>query len=73
VLLVLKDAGVQEFTCPEFTVRFPLPAPPVAAAPVVDSRPRVVDLASGAPAAPSERDNYDRLFRGNKPTLKRAE
>ncbi len=63
-LLVLKDAGVLEFECPEFSVRFPAPQPEPLRTVEVVVPPAARGVVEEAPQG-----NYDRLFRGNKPRL----
>ncbi len=68
ILMVLKDAGVEHFECGDFTVKFPAPQVEV---------PRQVEVVvaprdRGITDEPTNLSNYDKLFRGNKPTLGRA-
>jgi hypothetical protein len=65
--MLLVDAGVTKFACPEFSVEFP---------PVVAAPPKVVlnDVKAGTPKGPEApqgepRTPYDHLFNGNKPKL----
>lgn len=63
--MLLADAGVAKFACPEFSVEFP---------PVVASPPKVVITDVKAPRGPEApqgepRTPYDHLFNGNKPKL----
>jgi hypothetical protein len=69
-LSILLEAGVLRFTCPEFSVEFPHPAPAVVY-PTEVSMPAAT--AQGSFPQPDTRSPYDRLFGGNKPTLGSAE
>ncbi len=64
--MVLLEAGVLKFSCPEFSVEFPSPAPQVVH-PEDVSMPAAT--AHGSFPQPDQRSAYDRLFGGNKPTL----